>query len=198
MQAAVAALGAAPRPCFSPSGRLSAPGLRRRAAASLRRPHHRRAGAGFDAAAARPDHLRADRSAFDDELALMRREGIEILVTKNSGGRRPRPRSRPRGTLGLPVVMVRRPAGAGARKLMTSSALQWLDRSSAGPVAARRQHPGRLARAARDEAGLARADQHQRAMSATPGSAAPSVVSVMRSSGAAHCAGEGHRRRPRA
>jgi precorrin-6A/cobalt-precorrin-6A reductase len=46
---------------------------------------------------------------YDDELNLLRRHGIEALVTKNSGGAMTRPKLDAAATLGIQVVMVDRP-----------------------------------------------------------------------------------------
>jgi precorrin-6A/cobalt-precorrin-6A reductase len=45
----------------------------------------------------------------DDEEDLMRREGIELLVTKNSGGDATAGKLIAARRLGLPVIMVERP-----------------------------------------------------------------------------------------
>jgi precorrin-6A/cobalt-precorrin-6A reductase len=55
--------------------------------------------------------------ALDDEIKLMRHERIEALVTKNSGGRATYAKIEAARTLGVNVVMVRRPKPPEAETL---------------------------------------------------------------------------------
>jgi precorrin-6A/cobalt-precorrin-6A reductase len=106
---AAAALGPTPRSVFLTVGRLSLPAF---AAA----PQHRYVVRTIDPPAgidALPDHkLILARGPFEAEaeVRLMREEGVEVLVSKDSGGEATRPKLDAARELGIPVVMIRRPA----------------------------------------------------------------------------------------
>ena len=71
------------------------------------------------------------KGPFDEasELALMRRHGIEVLVTKNSGGAAVAAKLLAARTLGLPVVMIDRPAApSGPVATTVNDALAWAER----------------------------------------------------------------------
>ena len=66
--------------------------------------------------------------AVEDEAALMRREAVDVLVTKNSGGPADAKLAAAR-LLGLPVVMISRPSKpAGSRASSVEEAVAWLRR----------------------------------------------------------------------
>ncbi|WP_434624139.1 cobalt-precorrin-6A reductase [Azospirillum sp. B2RO_4] len=72
-----------------------------------------------------------DRGPFtlEGELALMRGERVEVVVSKNSGGRATDAKLQAARELGLPVVMVERPAGNGVAELHgVEDAVGWLER----------------------------------------------------------------------
>lgn len=116
MQDVVDALGAQPRIVFLTQGRLQL-------AAFAQAPQHRYIVRAID----RPAEIDTlpkcklilARGPFSlaDELALMRREGIEALVTKNSGGGATHAKIEAARVLGMEVVMVRRPAAPEAETL---------------------------------------------------------------------------------
>jgi precorrin-6A/cobalt-precorrin-6A reductase len=63
----------------------------------------------------------------DAERALMRGHGIDVLVTKNSGGPLTEGKLDAARDLGIPVVMVSRPAAAAAESVTTvSDAVRWV------------------------------------------------------------------------
>lgn len=111
---AVAALGEAPRRVFLTIGRL---GL----ADFLCAPRHYYLIRTIDQPAENDlpprNRLVLDRGPFtvESELSLMREAGIDILVSKNSGGRETYAKIEAARALGLEVVMVTPPGGGGAR-----------------------------------------------------------------------------------
>ena len=65
---------------------------------------------------------------IDGEVALLRQHRIDAVVTKNSGGGATAAKVAAARTLGLPVVMVRRPpAPAGPVVAAPEAAVRWLD-----------------------------------------------------------------------
>jgi precorrin-6A/cobalt-precorrin-6A reductase len=63
-----------------------------------------------------------------DELELMKREGIETLVTKNSGGGATYAKIEAARTLGIAVIIVRRPPAPKSETLHDLDAvLGWID-----------------------------------------------------------------------
>lgn len=70
-----------------------------------------------------------DRGPYtlEGEAALLSERGIEVVVTKNSGGPMVAAKLQAARSLGLPVVMVRRPPPAGAPSVATvQAALVWV------------------------------------------------------------------------
>ena len=108
MEDAVDALGPERKTVFLTQGRLQL-------AAFARAPQHRYIVRAIDppaeAGALADCRLILARGPFalQDELALMRDEKVETLVTKNSGGRATYPKIEAARTLGVDVVVVRRP-----------------------------------------------------------------------------------------
>ncbi len=128
MGEAVRAIGEAPRRVFLTVGRLE---LRPFAAA----PQHAyvvRTIEPIDDALPVPNVIAIrDRAPFDEaaERALMAHEGIEVLVTKNSGGAATYPKIAAARALGIPVVLVARPEKPeGVTEVAgVAGALAWLD-----------------------------------------------------------------------
>jgi precorrin-6A/cobalt-precorrin-6A reductase len=128
MDEAARALGDKPRHVFLTQGRLQ---LGAFAAA----PQHRylvRAIERPEAIDALPRHrliLARGPFALSDEEALMRKEKIDILVSKNSGGAATYAKIAAARNLGLPVAMVQRPAKPDvARTSELGEVLAWLAR----------------------------------------------------------------------
>jgi precorrin-6A/cobalt-precorrin-6A reductase len=126
MDEAADALGTEPRTVFLTQGRLQL-------AAFARAPHHRYIVRAID----RPDEIDAlpdcklilARGPFSlaDELALMKRERIEALVTKNSGGRATYAKIEATRALGIEVVILRRPDAPEAETLHDlDAAMAWI------------------------------------------------------------------------
>lgn len=67
------------------------------------------------------------RGPFDTgaERALLERHGTEIIVTKNAGGEGARAKLHAARLLGLPVLMVERPASAGESVARVEDVLRW-------------------------------------------------------------------------
>ena len=87
-----------------------------------------------------PDHeilLARGPFAQPDEERLMRERRIDILVTKNSGGRASAAKLDAARALGLPVIMVERPDAAGQSEVFTSldAILGWIEAHRGVPPA---------------------------------------------------------------
>src|SRR5271166_19536 len=123
---AVEALGAVRKTVFLTQGRLQL-------AAFARAPQHRYIVRAIDRpaeiGALRECRLILDRGPFAlaEELKLMREERVETLVTKNSGGRATYAKIEAARTLGVGVVMVRRPKPPDAEALYDLDAvMEWI------------------------------------------------------------------------
>ena len=132
-QAAAQALGDAPRRVFLTQGRSQL-------AAFASAPRHRYLVRAIERPAdidALPHHrLILSRGPFRlaDEEALMRTEAIEILVSKNSGGEATYAKIEAARILGVPVVMVQRPAAPPvAQTTRLAEALAWIEAHRAAP-----------------------------------------------------------------
>jgi precorrin-6A/cobalt-precorrin-6A reductase len=126
MEDAADALGVQPKTVFLTQGRLQL-------AAFLRAPQHRYVVRTID----RPAEIDALRGcklilargpfSLADELALMRSERVEALVTKNSGGRATYAKIEAARMLQVEVVIVRRPAAPEAETLAELDAvMSWI------------------------------------------------------------------------
>jgi precorrin-6A/cobalt-precorrin-6A reductase len=119
-------IGAEPRRVFLTVGRLSLP-------AFADAPWHRyviRSIDPPDGLDALPDHrlvLARGPFALEQERELIRAEGLQVLVTKNSGGGATAAKLVAAREAGLRVIMIRRPAGHGAEEVCTpEDALAWV------------------------------------------------------------------------
>jgi precorrin-6A/cobalt-precorrin-6A reductase len=116
IEEAVDALGAAPRTVLLTQGRLQV-------AAFARAPQHRYIVRAIDRPeeiGSLPNHkliLARGPFSFDDEAALMRDEGVQAVVTKNSGGRATYAKIEAARALGIEVVILRRPPPPEAEAL---------------------------------------------------------------------------------
>ncbi|MEZ5775731.1 MAG: cobalt-precorrin-6A reductase [Hyphomicrobiaceae bacterium] len=132
--AAAAALGEKPRNVLLTIGRLEA-------ATFARAPQHRYVLRSIDPPEPRPDlpHLTIvlERPPFDEvhERALIAAHAIDVLVTKNSGGTATGSKLAAARALGLPVVMIARPARPAGVPVLTDleEVLGFLARHGAAP-----------------------------------------------------------------
>lgn len=80
-----------------------------------------------------PDHhIEIARGPFRlaDDLTLLRRHGIEVIVSKNSGGSGARAKIDAARQLGLPVIMVNRPRMPNRREVSeVADVIKWLGHS---------------------------------------------------------------------
>jgi precorrin-6A/cobalt-precorrin-6A reductase len=133
VRAAVKALGNAPRRVFVAIGR-------KELAAFVEAPQHRyliRSVDRLDPPLTVPDAIYVlGRGPFHEsgDRALLMTHGVEILVTKNSGGPATYGKIAAARTLGLPVIMLRRPklaVSAAASVETIDDAVAWLDHAFA-------------------------------------------------------------------
>ncbi len=128
MEAAAEALGTAPRRVL-----LTVGGLQLAAFAAA--PQHHYVVRTIDppeAAGSLPDHrliLARGPFALEAEIALMRDERIDVLVTKNSGGGATEAKLEAARRLGIEVVIVERPQTAGVPALESlDAAMGWIEK----------------------------------------------------------------------
>jgi precorrin-6A/cobalt-precorrin-6A reductase len=133
MDAAVAALGAAPRRVFLTQGRLQL-------AAFAAAPQHfylvRAIDEPAELALLANHKFVSARGPFalEDELALMRDERIEILVSKNSGGDATSAKLLAARKLGVPVVLVARPPASDATEVFSlDDVWRWIEAHRPAP-----------------------------------------------------------------
>jgi precorrin-6A/cobalt-precorrin-6A reductase len=133
MNAAVVALGAAPRRAFLTQGRLQLAAF----AAAPRHFYLVRAIDEPEELALLPNHKFISARgpfALEDELAIMREENIDILVSKNSGGEATSAKLLAARMLQIPVLLVARPPGAGAEELSRlEDVLRWIEAHRPAP-----------------------------------------------------------------
>ncbi|WP_454815795.1 cobalt-precorrin-6A reductase [Labrys neptuniae] len=125
-EAAVQALGAAPRRVFLTTGRLELP-------AFLAAPQHFYLVRSVDPPEQLPPRakliLARGPFAETDEIGLMREEAVDIVVTKNSGGSATYGKIAAARRLSLPVILLRRPETAEVETVATAQeALAWIER----------------------------------------------------------------------
>jgi precorrin-6A/cobalt-precorrin-6A reductase len=133
MDDAVAALGEKPRRVFLTQGRLQL-------AAFAAAPQHFYLVRAIDEPvelALLPNHKFISARgpfALEDELALMRAERIEILVSKNSGGEATAAKLLAARALKIPVVLVARPPASEAAEAFTlPEVLHWIEAHRPAP-----------------------------------------------------------------
>jgi precorrin-6A/cobalt-precorrin-6A reductase len=129
MKAAVHALGDTPRCVFLTVGRLELASF----AAAPQHTYLVRTIEPIGDALPVPNVLAVqDRAPFDEaaERALMERERVDVVVTKNSGGAATYPKIAAARSLGLPVIVVARPeTPLGVEEVASTGAtLDWLER----------------------------------------------------------------------
>jgi precorrin-6A/cobalt-precorrin-6A reductase len=124
-QAAVQALGSRPQRVFLTTGRLELP-------AFLAAPQHFYLVRSVDTPHEVPPRSRLilARGPFtvQDEFALMGEDGIDTLVTKNSGGSATYAKIVAARQLGLPVILLKRPVMAEVETVTTANeAMLWIE-----------------------------------------------------------------------